>query len=251
MSWSGLVLATCAASGDASSWMSDAQILLVDDDPGLRVLMADYLGSHGYAVRQADGVAMMRAALAEAPVDCIILDIMMPGDDGLSGLRELHEVSSAPVIMLSTLASDVDRIVGLEMGADDYIAKPCNPRELLARVRAVLRRQGRQGGVDGPGAGPIWMLDSQLWRLTSPTGELADLSMAELRLIAALVQASGRILSRNQLIEASGTGHEPFDRAVDVALSRIRRKLAPLGGDNLIRTVRGEGYAIGQTVKHV
>lgn len=226
-------------------------ILLVDDDAALRQLIGEFLQGHGFTVREAESAAAMRAALVEAPCDVIILDVMMPEEDGLSCLRSLQGRSAPAVIMLSTLASDIDRIIGLEIGADDYLAKPCNPRELLARVRSVLRRHALPpAGGDGTFPGRLllfggWQLDQQAWTLTDPAGEPVDLSSSEIRLLAALANAHGAVLTRDQLIDAiHGDEGMVFDRAIDIHISRLRRKLAERGGADLIRTVRGAGYSL-------
>ena len=219
-------------------------ILVVDDDPGIRALIGDFLGQHGYLVRTADGGAAMRAALAEAPADLIVLDIMMPGEDGLEVLRALDPADRPGVILLSTLGSDIDRIVGLELGADDYLPKPCNPRELLARIRAVLRRRGGPRPADP--SGPVlrfagWALDPVARVLTDPGGQPALLTDGEFRLLIALTEHPRRVLSRDFLLErAHGLDSDSFDRAIDVQVSRLRKKLGDDG--TLIRTVRNEGY---------
>ena len=218
-------------------------ILVVDDDPGIRALIGDFLQDHGYLVRTADGGAAMRAALAEAPADLIVLDIMMPGEDGLEVLRGLGPARRPGIILLSTLGSDVDRIVGLEMGADDYLPKPCNPRELLARVRAVLRRKASA-------AEPVattglrfadWSLDPVARTLLDSAGAAVTLTDGEFRLLIALAEHPRRVLSRDFLLEcAHGLDSDNFDRAIDVQVSRLRKKLGDDG--TLIRTVRNEGY---------
>lgn len=248
-----MTIAVAPAIGDHQAPMAGERILVVDDDDGLRTLIAGYLRDNGFDVQETDGVAGLRALIAEHCFDLIILDILMPEEDGLSALRGMGGDFDTPVIMLSTLAHDVDRIVGLELGADDYIAKPCNPRELLARVRAVLRRRQR-AGVAAPDPAPAaapggaegkWVLDTANWVLTAPDGQNVDVSTAELRLLAGLASAKGRILTRDQLMDLYAPSGEIFDRAVDVHVSRLRKKLRPMGGDHLIRTIRGEGYGVG------
>jgi two-component system OmpR family response regulator len=177
---------------------------------------------------------------------------MMPGEDGLSALRSVPPSAHRPaIIMLSVMAADVDRIVGLELGADDYVAKPCNPRELLARVRAVLRRRETTPPPSQPadGDGMLrfagWLLDTDGYALTAPDGTPVVLTTGEMRLIAVLARNARRLVSRDRLIEEiHGHDADQFDRAVDVAISRLRRKLAPYDGEALIRTVRGEGYML-------
>lgn len=242
-----------AVIGNDPETMTNGRILVVDDDPALRHLIADYLRDNGFAVREACNVAELREATGEESFDLIVLDVLMPGEDGLSALRGLGPEKEAAVIILSTLAHDVDRIVGLELGADDYLAKPCNPRELLARIRAVLRRRGAAAPLaDAPDmadeageGGREWLLDTSCWTLTAPDGQHVDLSTSELRLLAGLAEARGRVLSRDQLMDLNAVGGDSFDRAIDVHISRLRKKLRPMGGENLVRTVRGEGYCIG------
>ena len=228
--------------------MSDAarapRILVVDDDAELRGLIADFLSGNGLDVRGAANGAEMDAALAEAPVDLIVLDLMMPGEDGLSIVRRLHGGDRPPVIMLSAMGEDTDRIVGLEVGADDYLAKPCNPRELLARIRAVLRRGEGAAMPEPPGHlrrfGP-WTLDVAE-RQVSRDGAATAVTDGEFRILTALLDRPGRVVSRDQLIEATrGSDSDVFDRTIDVTISRLRKKLGP--GDP-IRTVRNEGYRL-------
>jgi two-component system, OmpR family, response regulator len=226
-----------------------SRILVVDDDPDLRSLIAGFLSGHGYHVAVAANVAAMRQEIAASAPDLVILDVMMPGEDGLSAARKLSAEHGPAVIMLSALGSDTDRIVGLEIGADDYLAKPCNPRELLARVRAVLRRrQGVAGGGEDErrvyefGG---WRLDLQRRDLRDPKGVFIDLSDGEFALLRCFVQQPQRVLSRDQLLDqAHGGNREIFDRAVDSQVSRLRRKLNDRAEIELIRTVRNEGYML-------
>ncbi|HEX7884394.1 MAG TPA: response regulator [Phenylobacterium sp.] len=232
-----------------------ARILMVDDDPGIRDLVSDFLGKHGYSVETAADAAEMERVLERGSVDLIVLDVMMPGEDGLAVCRRLSTAEGAPpIIMLSAMGEDTDRIVGLELGADDYLAKPCNPRELLARVRAVLRR-AQQRATDGAlGAGcefAGWRLDLVRRELRSPPGVVVNLSSGEFSLLRAFVERPQRVLTRDQLLEfARGRDSEAFDRAIDVQISRLRRKLDD-GGDShdLIRTIRNEGYMFTAKVK--
>jgi two-component system OmpR family response regulator len=228
-----------------------ARLLLVDDDDGIRTLMGSFLEKHGYAVDTAANPSAMRDALTRQRYDLIVLDLMMPGEDGLTALRKLQAAKAAPpVIMLSAVGTDVDRIVGLEMGAEDYLAKPCNPRELLARIRTVLRRADRDAAgeevaaPDEPGlrfAG--WRLDPVAHLLVNPAGEPVTLSDGEFRLLRAFVEHPRRVLTRNQLLDyARGPESEHYDRAIDVQVSRLRRRLGTSGEGDLIRTVRNEGY---------
>lgn len=220
------------------------RLLIVDDDPGIRELTAAFLGGHGFVVDTAEDAAAMRAAMATAHYDLIVLDVMMPGEDGLSVLRSLDRRHGPAVIMHSVIGQEVDRIVGLEMGADDYLAKPANPRELLARIRSVLRRAGAAPAA-APAERPFlrfagWRLEPQARELFDPDGVLINLTDGEFRLLTTLVEHPRRVLSRDFMLEHSrGVDAEQFDRAIDVQVSRLRRKL---GRDDLIRTVRNEGY---------
>ena len=220
-------------------------ILVVDDDADLRTLITDFLRANGLRVESADGGAEMDARIAAERPDLIVLDLMMPGEDGLSILRRVRKPGGPAVIMLSAMGGDTDRIIGLEVGADDYLPKPCNPRELLARIRAVLRRRGEEAAA-GPGAaGAVrrfgaWTLDivqREVRRLDAAPAPLTD---AEFRVLAAFLDRPQRVLSRDQLIEAGkGIDSDVFDRAIDVTISRLRKKLGP---DDPIRTIRNEGY---------
>lgn len=228
-------------------------ILVVDDDPELRTLIGDFLREHGYRVDVAADVASMREAIARRRPDLVVLDVMMPGEDGLSAARRLASEAGPPVIMLSALGTDTDRIIGLEVGADDYLAKPCNPRELLARVRALLRRNppptddepvpasatGLQYRFDG------WSLDVARRELRDPTATHIVLSDGEFTLLRTFVEHPQRVLSRDQLLDyARGHNVDVYDRAIDSQVSRLRRKLSERGGKEMIRTVRNEGYML-------
>jgi two-component system OmpR family response regulator len=232
------------------------RILIVDDDAGIRRLMSSFLDKHGFRTETAGNPIEMREKLAEARYDLIVLDVMMPKEDGLSALRSLQREDSPPVIMLSAVGTDVDRIVGLEMGAEDYLAKPCNPRELLARIRTVLRRRQKgelaptvsfaaNEGDNGRGlkfAG--WRIDIDARMLYDPEDRMISLTDGEFRLLRAFVERPRRVLTRDQLLDfARGEDSEHYDRAIDVQISRLRRKLSEgQNGDELIRTVRNEGY---------
>lgn len=220
-----------------------SRILVVDDDPGIREVLCDYLAQHGYEASGAASAAEMDRALAARTPDLIVLDLMMPGEDGLSVCRRLIG-KGPPIIMLSAMGEDTDRIIGLELGADDYLAKPCNPRELLARIRAVLRRP-REDSPSGVGSLGFagWRLDLMRRELTQPDGEVISLSAGEFALLRVFVDSPGRVLTRDQLLErARGTESDVFDRAMDVQISRLRRKLDDGSGLELIQTLRGEGY---------
>jgi two-component system OmpR family response regulator len=233
------------------------RILIVDDDAGIRSLIGSFLEKHGFVCTTAANPDEMRARLAEDRFDLIVLDVMMPREDGLTALRSLQKQDGPPVIMLSAVGSDIDRIVGLELGAEDYLAKPCNPRELLARIRSVLRRRERKAaGGDAPTA-PVassrreglsfagWRIDLDARQLFSPDHRRVQLTDGEFRLLKAFVEHPRRVLTRDQLLDfARGQDSDFYDRAIDVQISRLRRKLADGVGDGaeLIRTVRNEGY---------
>jgi two-component system phosphate regulon response regulator OmpR len=223
-----------------------ARILVVDDDPGMCALLEAYLGDSGFAVETAaDGTAMWQAVERGMP-DAIVLDLMLPGEDGLSLARRLRGRSSVPILMLSARGEEIDRVVGLEMGADDYLAKPFSPRELLARLRALLRRsQGQR--EPGPQASHAtfgrYELDLASHRLTRDGVEV-KLSTAEFALLRIFVEHPLRVLSRDVLIDMlKGYERDPFDRSVDTRVTRLRRKIESGSGEPVyIRTVRGEGY---------
>jgi two-component system OmpR family response regulator len=224
-------------------------ILVVDDDPELRELITGFLGGHGYRVRAAENVAAMTVSIERERPDLIVLDVMMPGEDGLSAARRLAAAKGPPVIILSALGSDTDRIIGLEVGADDYLAKPCNPRELLARVRALLRRSSRGEAVQAEEARPYgfagWRLDVTRRDLRDPTDIFINLSDGEFALLRAFVEHPQRILSRDQLLDLVHGGRaEVYDRAIDTQISRLRRKLNDRAQEEMIRTVRSEGYML-------
>ena len=238
--------------------IEQVHVLIVDDDLGIRTLLSEFLVQHGYASLTAASASEMREALARRSYDLIVLDLMMPGEDGLTALRDLQGPDAPPVIMLSAFGTDVDRIVGLEIGAEDFVQKPCNPRELLARIRTVLRRRHRQDHAEkARPATPAptaferkifrfagWSLDATTRVLFDPGDVIVNLSDGEFRMLLAFVERPQRVLTRDQLLDfALGIDREHFDRAVDVQISRLRRKLAGrVGSLELIRTVRSEGY---------
>jgi two-component system OmpR family response regulator len=225
-------------------------ILVVDDDPDLRKLIGDFLAGHGYRVDVAGNSAEMRQSIVARRPDLVILDVMMPGEDGLSAARRLVTEGGPPVIMLSALGSDTDRIIGLEVGADDYLPKPCNPRELLARVRAVLRRRATPAPEQAAAEATRlefagWRLDLMRRELRDPAGTFINLSDGEFALLRTFVEHPQRVLSRDQLLDITrGRNVEVFDRAIDSQISRLRRKLNERAEDELIRTVRNEGYML-------
>ncbi len=232
--------------------MSD-HLLVVDDDLDLRELLADYLGRNGFQVTGvADGRGLW-AALEQVPVDLVILDLMLPGDDGLVLCRTLRARSPIPIIMLTARGDDTDRIVGLEMGTDDYLPKPFNPRELLARIKSILRRARSLPAEPGEVrrfqfAG--WTLDVEARQLISPDGILVPLGASDYRLLRVFLEHPQRVLNRDQLLDLTqGREAMPFDRSIDVQVSRLRRRLHDDPRDAvLIKTVRNEGYMLAAPV---
>jgi two-component system, OmpR family, response regulator len=231
-------------------------LLIVDDDREIRSLLSQYLEKNDFRTTAVADGREMRRVLDRSPVDLIVLDLMLPGEDGLTLCRELRTHSQLPVIMLTARGEDVDRIVGLEIGADDYLAKPFNPRELLVRIRAVLRRSANAPRDPNPElvrsfsfAG--WRLDTTRRTLTDPGGREVQLSGAEYRLLAVLLAAGNRVLSRTQLAELlRGREADPFDRSIDVRVSRLRQILGDdARAPQIIKTVYGEGYVIGVPVE--
>lgn len=229
-------------------------ILVVDDDEAIREMLLDYLGDQGYRVKAVADSGQLRARLAEALPDLVLLDVGLPGEDGLSLARYLREHHDLPVIMVSGAGTPLDRIIGLEVGADDYLAKPFDPRELLARVKTVLRRYRRapaagavQPVVEGDSAclqlGQC-RLDLQSRQLFDAAGEEIPLTAMEFDLLQAFAQRPNRPLSRDQLLNL--TQHRdwnPFDRSIDIRIARLRRKLEQdPDKPQVIRTVRGVGY---------
>ena len=245
-----MIPASASSSGNPAP-----RILVVDDDPGLREVLVEYLGQHGFETQGAASTTEMDRHLEEAPPDLVVLDLMMPGEDGLSACRRLIARGGPPVVMLSAMGEETDRIVGLELGADDYLPKPCNPRELLARIRAVLRRRAGSEAPGAPPSEPVLVFEGRTLNLlrrelTRPDGTVTLLSAGEFALLKAFADAPRRVLSRDQLLErARGADTEVFDRAMDVQISRLRKKLADADGGDPIRTLRGEGYMFDATVE--
>ncbi|MPZ10510.1 MAG: response regulator [Kiloniellaceae bacterium] len=231
-------------------------IAIVDDHKDIRELVARYLGEHGYRVSVADSAAALRRLLQRGAPDLVVLDIMMPGEDGLSLCRDLRTTGNLPIILLTAVAEDTDRIVGLEMGADDYVTKPFNPRELLARVKAVLRRaQSLPPRQALPRSKAIcfdrWTLEVGRRELVSADGVAVPLSTAEFRLLSALLDHPGLVLTRDQLLDLTvGRAADVYDRSIDNQVSRLRRKIEidpknPL----LIKTHWGGGYSFAAEVR--
>ncbi|MBT3238000.1 MAG: response regulator [Rhodospirillaceae bacterium] len=229
-------------------------ILIVDDDREIRDLLGRFLDKHGLRTTTVADGREMKKALADWNIDLIVLDLMLPGEDGLTLCRNLRAESKMPIIMLTAMGEETDRIIGLEMGADDYLAKPFNPRELLARIKAVLRRFEGIGGKGKPGGGDRsdgtgyrfagWSLDANKRELTSPDGVLVSLSGGEFELLYAFVTHPGRVMSREQLLDlARGREAQPFDRSIDVQVSRLRRKIEDdAKNPSHIKTIRSGGY---------
>lgn len=228
--------------------MTVSRLLIVDDDVEILALLKQFFVQHGYEVDLAtEGLSMWAAIERQCP-DAIILDLMMPGEGGLSLCQKLRAQVGVPVIMLTAMAELSDRIIGLELGADDYLTKPFDPRELLARLRAVQRRAGEQL-PRGEAARPVigfagWRLDITCRELRSPENVMIPLSGAEFDLLVVFLEHPQRILTREQLIDLTrGQGHDAFDRSIDVQVSRLRRKIEPDSKrPDLIRTVRNGGY---------
>ena len=231
-------------------------VLVVDDDSEIRTLLSEYLQRNGYRVSTAaDGKSMWAALDAKTP-DLVVLDLMMPGEDGLTLCRNLRSRSSIPVIMLTARGEETDRIVGLEMGADDYLAKPFNPRELLARIKSVLRRtRALPGDTVSPEATMQrfagWTLDVRARHLLSPDNVVVPLSGVEFKLLRAFLAHPNIVLTRDQLIDLMMSRDAvPFDRAIDVQVSRLRQRLRDDAKQPaLIKTVRGEGYVFAANVE--
>jgi len=229
-------------------------VLAVDDDPDLRDLLREFLPRHDLrATTVATGAEMLRV-LEQEPVDILLIDLRLPHEDGLALARRVREKSSIPIIILTGKTDEADRVMGLELAADDYVTKPFSPRELVARVRALLRRS--QQDAKSPGAAPRayrfagWELNLRLRRLTSPNGEPVELTNSEFNLLCAFLAAPQRVLTRDQLLERSRLHSlEVYDRAIDVTILRLRRKIeADYTDPKLIVTERGSGYVFTEPV---
>lgn len=229
---------------------SKITLLVVDDDAEIRDLLSRYLGEHGFSVLTAADGGQMRAVYAAEHVDLVILDLMLPGEDGTQLCRVLRAESDIPIIMLTARSDNLERIIGLELGADDYITKPFEPRELVARIRAVLRRtlpgetlpelKGESGCFRFAG----WRLDPLARTLCDESGRQVELSPGEFELLLTFVQNPREVLDRDRLLDRSGDrDNAPFDRAIDVQVSRLRKKIEDTHpSPMLIQTVRGAGY---------
>jgi two-component system, OmpR family, response regulator len=239
-----------------SEALSQGSLLVVDDDVALRETLADFLTSEGYAIREAGSVNEARSQVSRATPDLILLDINMPGGDGLTFAAELRRTAAIPIIILSGKGSMVDRVVGLEIGADDYLAKPFELRELLARVRAVLRRSRPAATpVDTPSPERVGRFDGFVLipgrrELKTTSGAKIELTGAEYNLIAAFAERPNRILTRDAIADVIRKDDwQAFDRSIDTLVSRLRRKLSPhTESAQLIQTVRGEGYVLASEI---
>jgi two-component system phosphate regulon response regulator OmpR len=237
------------------SAQQEPHILVCDDEEDVREMVGEYLMRRGFMVSTASDAAELRVALGEKAIDAILLDINMPGEDGLSALRSLRTDNDVPVIMLTATAEVVDRIVGLEMGADDYLGKPVDLRELEARLKTILRRSTMPSDapVETEGAkgkiqfGPC-VLDLEAALLFGPDGEEISITAMEFSLLRVFANNKGRVLNRDQLLEqAHDRDWDPFDRSIDIRISRLRRKIEPNAQKpEVIRTVRGIGYIFGE-----
>ena len=235
------------------SMVQKSHILIVDDDPQIGDLLSDYLEQHGFRVTVARDGREMKKSIKHSQVDLVVLDIMLPGDDGLSLCRFLRESSEVPIIMLSAVGEEADRVVGLEVGADDYLGKPFSPRELLARIKALVRRttgnlaekrKARQVAKMPNIYFNEWTLDQNKRRLIAPDGVAVLLSAGEYELLVAFLENPQRTLSRDQLLDLTrGREAIPFDRTIDVQVARLRKKIEKdPKTPKIIVTMRGDGY---------
>ncbi|RYY36941.1 MAG: response regulator [Sphingomonadales bacterium] len=243
-----------------SSDTAPTSLLLVDDEATLREPLAEYLAGQGFVVREAESAAAARSILGDFAPDLVLLDIMMPGEDGLSLCRHLVEARGVPVILLTAKSEAMDRIIGLEIGADDYVPKPFEPRELVARIRSVLRRAAKEGGpaISADDEHFVyqfegWELDPLKRRLIDPEGASIAISTAEFRMLKALCDHPRQVLDRDRLLDmVQGREAHLFDRAVDNQVSRLRRKIEiDSRNPELIQTVRGGGYRLAADVTRV
>ncbi|MBJ6121531.1 response regulator [Sphingomonas mollis] len=233
--------------------MTAPTILIVEDDPALRTLIARTLQQNGFATRLAGAAPEMWQGIETGGVDLVLLDIMLPGTSGIDLCRQLRQRSAVPIIFVSAKGSETDRVVGLELGADDYLAKPFGTHELVARIRAVLRR-GQMTGAADPAGGMLrfagWTANLPRRELLSPSGAVVDLTGAEFDLLVAFLDHAQRVVARERLIELSRARiGDASDRSVDVLVSRLRRKLSSDGAPAPIVTVRGIGYMLNVAVE--
>jgi two-component system OmpR family response regulator len=239
-------------------------VLVVDDDPRIRTMLRRYLVGEGFKVSDAAEGLAMRAVLEREEIHLVLLDLVMPGEDGLSLARHIRQRSDIPIIILTGKGDLIDRVVGLEAGADDYITKPFELREVLARIRTVMRRAGPRSAPTRPEAAPVsdrdavgilvfqgWRLDLVRRELKQPTGDLVSLTAGEFELLRVFARHPDRVLSRNQLMDlAKGREWATYDRAVDTQVGRLRKKIeADPGNPTLIKTVRGGGYIFATSVE--
>ena len=230
----------------------DTDLLIVDDDDALRGEIAGYLADHGFTVHQARDAVEARARLKASPIAVMVLDVMLPGEDGLSVAKSLAGGKGPSILMLSSMGDSIDRILGLELGADDYVVKPVPPRELLARVRALIRRRTQDGAPAARSAAYVFAgfrFDVVRRQLKAPDGDVLMLTPGELSLMCALVENPGRVLTREELVQLTrGDDAQPVDRAIDIQISRLRRKLNAKTRDEVIKTHRGVGYLLDARV---
>jgi two-component system OmpR family response regulator len=232
-----------------------AHILVVDDDKEICSLLERYLRAQGFRVSIAKDGNAMEACLAKSGISLIVLDVMLPEVSGLDICRSLRDRSSIPIILLTALKEDVDRIIGLELGADDYLCKPFNPRELVARIRAILRR-AEESGNHGRPSGHVFrfegfVADPETRRVVAADGSEVALTAAEFSLLLAFLERPGKMLSRNQLLDITqGRDAEPFDRSIDVLVSRLRRKFNDTDKQKLLKTQRNGGYQFAARVEY-
>lgn len=231
-------------------------LLVVDDDPDIRQLLSEFLTQHGYVVHMAKDGKAMAEQLVQHSVDMVILDIMMPGEDGISLCRRLRAESTMPILMLTAITEDVERILALEIGADDYLSKPFNPRELLARIKAILRRtENVPSNNDRPKQNVFhfdgWQLDESKRQLLSPDQVEITISTGEYSLLQVFLQHPQEVLSRDRLLTLTkNRTAEPYDRSIDIQVSRLRQKLeADPKQPEMIKTVRGGGYILAVDVR--
>ena len=230
-----------------------AHVLIVDDDISIRALLKEYLEQNGFRASTAADGAALKAELRKAPVDLIVLDLMLPGEDGFSLCRWIRSVRQTPIIMLTARNASDDRVQGLELGADDYVAKPFEPRALVARIRGVLRRSGTAGQQENTVrsyAFAGWELSLPQRQLLSPERVLVPLAASEFQLLVIFLENPQRLLTRDQLIErCHGREAGPYDRSIDVRISQLRQRLGDSGREpSLIKTVRSAGYVLATDV---